>query len=110
MLEKLKNRWRAFRAGSPGTRFQRRYRRQRERSGGLLRKIVMVVVGCVLILLGIVMLVLPGPGVLVMLIGAGLLAEESLLAARVLDRIDLAASRFAERMRARMQSSRQAGR
>ena len=45
-------------------------------------------VGVVLMLAGLAMLVLPGPGALVLIIGAALIAEESLAVARILDRID----------------------
>lgn len=43
------------------------------------------------------MLVLPGPGLLLILLGAALIAEESLVAARMLGRIDLAISRRTRR-------------
>jgi len=46
-------------------------------------------VGVLLCLTGVVMLVTPGPGLLALLAGAGLLAAESLALARVLDRAEL---------------------
>lgn len=50
----------------------------------------MRVFGAVLaIVAGLIMLVLPGPGLLVMIAGAALLAEESLFTARLLDRFEL---------------------
>ena len=58
-----------------------------------MRKLLTLVAAPALIVAGIVLLVLPGPGLLLILLGAGLIAEESLLAARLLDRIDLAISR-----------------
>ena len=54
-----------------------------------------------LLALGIVMLVTPGPGLIVAAIGAALIAGKSLVAARVLDRIDLAATRLWARVRSR---------
>lgn len=94
----LRRHWRSFRAAPPGERFQRRYRRQAGRRG-LLGKIGMVVGGFALALAGIAMLVLPGPGLLAILLGALLVAGESLLAARLLDRVDLAVSRRVGRSR-----------
>ncbi len=46
----------------------------------------MLVVGCALLATGIALLVLPGPGLLVMLLGLGVLAAEFAWARRVLDR------------------------
>jgi hypothetical protein len=45
--------------------------------------------GTALIAVGLVMLVAPGPGILVVAIGGALLAEESLLAARALDWLEV---------------------
>lgn len=93
MLDTLRQRYRAFRAHPAGERFQHRYRRRACRGGGAVRKLLTIVAALALIVAGIVLLVLPGPGLLLILLGAGLIAEESLLAARMLDRTDLAISR-----------------
>jgi hypothetical protein len=50
------------------------------------------------------MLVLPGPGILALLLGAVLVAEESLFAARLLDRADVWISRKYDAWRARRRS------
>jgi len=42
-----------------------------------------------MVLAGVLMLVLPGPGLLVIALGMALIAEESLWASRLLDRLDL---------------------
>lgn len=94
----LRRHWRSFRAAPPGERFQRRYRRQAGRRG-VLGKLLMVAAGFALAVAGLAMLVLPGPGLLAILLGALLVAGESLLAARLLDRVDLAVSRRVGRMR-----------
>lgn len=93
MLDALRRRWNAFRSEPAGTRFQRRYRRSASRPSGWLRKCGVLLAATVLIVLGLVMLVLPGPGLLALLLGAVLIAEESRLAARLLDRVDFAISR-----------------
>ena len=76
-----------------------RYRQRREKPSGTWRKIVLMALGTGLILLGIAMLVLPGPGLLAILIGAALIAQQSLVASRVLDRIDLCVARLLQRWR-----------
>lgn len=93
MFEAVHRHWRAFRAEPAGTRFQRRYRRRAARPSGLLRKLGVMVAASGLLVAGLAMLVLPGPGLLALILGAALIAEESLFAARLLDRIDFAISR-----------------
>ncbi|HEY0233384.1 MAG TPA: PGPGW domain-containing protein [Dokdonella sp.] len=92
MFDHLRNQWRSFRSQPAGERFQQRYRQRATRSGAL-RKAAVMVAGVVLILLGIAMIVLPGPGLLAIVFGAGLVAEESLFAARMLDRVERALRR-----------------
>jgi hypothetical protein len=101
MSASLRDQWKQFIALPSGRRFQSRNRLHRERPTGLLRKVLMIGFGCVLILAGVVMLVLPGPGLLVLIIGAALIAEESLIAARALDRIDAWITRRVQRWRQR---------
>lgn len=91
---------RAFLAAKSGTRFRRQHRRRQARPH-LLHTILALLGGTLLILAGIVMLVTPGPGLLVMVVGAGLIAGESLVVARVLDRLDFHASACWARWRAR---------
>jgi uncharacterized protein (TIGR02611 family) len=52
-----------------------------------VRRISRIVGGFTLLLVGIVMLVTPGPGWLVILLGLGLLAAEFVWARRLMDRI-----------------------
>ena len=54
-----------------------------------LRTVLAVGFGLLLLALGLLMLVLPGPGLLTGLVGAALIAGESAFAARQLDRADL---------------------
>ncbi len=101
MGEPLREQWKRFAALPSGRRFQLRYRQHREKSAGLARKVVLMSLGVAFMLLGMTMLVLPGPGLLVMLIGMALIAESSLFASRLLDRIDLWFARRIKRWRAR---------
>jgi uncharacterized protein (TIGR02611 family) len=52
-----------------------------------VRRIFFVIAGFTLLLAGVVMLVTPGPGMLVIFLGLGLLAAEFIWARRLMDRI-----------------------
>jgi tellurite resistance protein TerC len=52
-----------------------------------VRRVFLVVAGFTLLLAGVVMLVTPGPGMLVIFLGLGLLAAEFVWARRLMDRI-----------------------
>lgn len=100
MFDWLRTHFRAFLAARSGTRFRRQYQRRQARPH-LLRTILAVIGGVALILVGIVMLVTPGPGLLVFAIGAALIAGESLIVARLLDRFDFHANAGWARWRAK---------
>ena len=87
MFGNLKKRWRALKKSHPGRRFQDRHEQRKNRSG--LWKAFYLVAGTALCLIGIVLMPAPGPGFLVVFVGGALLAEESLLAARALDWLEL---------------------
>ena len=89
MAVSVARQWKHFVAMPSGRRFQTRHRLRRAESGGVMRKILISGLGGLIMVAGVAMLVLPGPGLLALVIGAALIAEESLFAARVLDRIDL---------------------
>ncbi|MES2920597.1 MAG: hypothetical protein V4819_03575 [Verrucomicrobiota bacterium] len=87
MLKKLKQHWREFREGRPGHRFQDRHERNREdrSSGSTWSRFLKPFAAILLIGAGVVFCAIPGPGLPLLLIGAGLLADVSLLVARALD-------------------------
>jgi len=89
---------RTFMTVPSGRRFRAHYERMRAKPG-MWRTVIATGGGLVLIALGIIMLVTPGPGFIVAAIGAALIAGESLVAAKILDRIDLAATRAWARWR-----------
>ncbi|MGB0132508.1 PGPGW domain-containing protein [Dokdonella sp.] len=93
MTVTVRRQWEHFSASRAGRRFQTRYRLRRSSRNGPLRKVLISGLGALVMLAGVAMLVLPGPGLLAILIGAVLVAEESLFAARLLDRIDVWISR-----------------
>jgi len=64
-----------------------------------LRRPVVTLVGVTLIAVGLVLLVLPGPGLLLMAVGLAVLATEYPAAQRLLDRIKSSAPVAAARVR-----------
>lgn len=94
MLSHLKQSWQRFQSGLPGRRFQQQFRlRQRFRSGAA-RKALFVSAGILLVAAGVFLLFVPGPGIITLLIGAVLIAQQSSLAARAFDRIEIRLRKF----------------
>jgi hypothetical protein len=77
--------WRDLKAAPPGERFELAYRSNRELGRRGWKRGAAIFGGAVLIAVGLFMLVAPGPGILVLVLGAALVAGESLLMARFLD-------------------------
>src|SRR5262245_39269217 len=99
-------RWmRDIRALPQGTRFVTMYEHHAAAKRGRLRQAAGVVAGLALIALGALQLVIPGPGLLVIALGAALLAREFLVVARWMDRAEVriraAYLKVAARMRRR---------
>jgi len=101
MIGSLKARWHAFVAVPRGQRFEAHHERTHRPDAPGWMRVATLAMGSALLVLGIVMIVLPGPGLLAIIAGGILLAEESSTAARVLDRLDLFACRAVMRWRAR---------
>jgi uncharacterized protein (TIGR02611 family) len=68
-----------------------------------VRRLLVLVIGSTVLLAGIAMLVLPGPGILVILIGLAILATEFMWAERLLRQARERASRAVEKARATIQ-------
>jgi uncharacterized protein (TIGR02611 family) len=97
MWQYLKKQWREINGGKPGRRFQELHcRRQLSRGSPRRRQVAIGVAGCVLVG-GIVMMPLPGPGFPIVLVGAALLARESSRAARALDWLELKCRNYTAR-------------
>jgi len=96
----LKKRIRRFMAAPSGTRFRAHYERMKARAS-LMRTLIAIGLGLILLAIGLVLLVLPGPGTLVALIGAALLAGESLTVAKMLDWLDVRVMALWKRWRRR---------
>ncbi len=84
MFKQARRRWRLLENAKPGDRFERTYRSQQE-GRSPLRKVVSIVIAFAIVVAGIILLPAPGPGMLVVALGLGLLAREFLIVARVLD-------------------------
>ena len=89
MFDKLKQSWRDFEEDTPGERFQKYYKRRHQFRQSAWRKALLIAGGLLVIAVGVFMLVAPGPGLLVVFLGAVLVAQQSLLAARTLDWLEL---------------------
>jgi hypothetical protein len=79
--------WRAFRDDEPGQRFENHYQLMRQ-EGSRVGAIARLTAGVALVAAGIVMLFVPGPGILVMLFGFGLIGGESKAIASAMDRVE----------------------
>ncbi len=89
MLKKLKQSWYRFQLNAPGQRFQKRYELHRKSAHGVLLRIFFISAGLLLVVVGIFFLPAPGPGLIIVFVGASLLAQESLWMARALDEAEL---------------------
>jgi hypothetical protein len=85
MLEVVKQTWRRFKAANPGQRFQQEFSRRQGASRSPIQKALFIVGGLLLMVAGFLFLFIPGPGLVFILIGGFLIAQQSLVAARVLD-------------------------
>lgn len=89
MIEGLKRDWHRLRTGKPGDRFQGSQRAHAEARHGKWARFVSLGGGALLIAVGIVALPAPGPGWLIIGLGAALIARESAMVARALDAIEV---------------------
>ena len=99
MFDKLKQSWRDLQHGEPGRRFEDRWRGRTP--GGRARKLLVIGAGALVFALGLFFLAAPGPGTVLLVIGAALMAEESRAVARALDRAELLVRAALARLRSR---------
>lgn len=85
MIDKLKRTWKRLRESEPGRRFRDYHDRRRESGGSPVRRALWAGVGVVLLVGGVVLLAIPGPGIPILFLGGGLLARESRLVATAMD-------------------------
>jgi hypothetical protein len=94
MLTGLKKQWKHLTADPPGKRFQLRYERRKRYRRTPLARVMWTALAIFLILLGLVFIPMPGPGIVVMIFGCALLAEESLYVAKFCDAVEVAIRRL----------------
>lgn len=87
MSMELKAQWSAFKASEPGHRFEERYQRRHaiKRNRFNWSQVLHIGAGGVALLVGLLMMVGPGPGSLFILLGFALLGSEFLPLARAMD-------------------------
>jgi len=91
--------WDRFAHTTPGRRFQERYKRKASSGRGRLARCAAVVGGIVLTLVGIFFLAVPGPGIPILAVGLALIAQESAVMARLLDRTEIRLRRWWKKLR-----------
>jgi hypothetical protein len=89
MIRTLRQTWRDFEESVPGKRFQERFERRQRSEKHFFQKALSVGGGILIMAAGLFFLAAPGPGVLVLLVGAGLIAQESFHVARALDWLEV---------------------
>ncbi|HWM44647.1 MAG TPA: PGPGW domain-containing protein [Burkholderiales bacterium] len=92
--------WDRFVHALPGRRFQERYRRKQREQSGAWKRCAFVIAGIALSLVGILFMAIPGPGIPILALGLALVAQESAVMARFLDRAEIRLRRLWKRLRA----------
>jgi hypothetical protein len=90
VFKDCKNDWKAFQKAPAGERFARRYESRKRDGGSRWKRASTIVVGLALIVGGAILLVIPGPGLLVIAFGGALIAQEFRWAAKGLDWTEVA--------------------
>ena len=89
LLQRLSHDWSALWQAAPGHRFQELYRRRHRRRESELRRLLLLAFGGLLLLIGLLLVLTPGPGGAIAVLGALLVAGQSRRAALTLDRSEL---------------------
>jgi len=85
MIAGLRKQWKAVTEAPPGARFRHRYAWRRRQRASPLWKPLFIVAGSGIFVVGLILIFIPGPGFLVIFLGAAMVAQESLWVAGVLD-------------------------
>lgn len=89
MFETLKETWHKIQQDPPGKRFRRQYRRRQNARDGVIKRLLFLGLGSIFSTLGLIMIFTPGSGILLIFIGLGFIAQESLLLAIMLDKMEV---------------------
>ena len=85
----MKRGWKALTRAQPGSRFQGQYKRQQKEGETSAGRILRIIAGTVIVLVGIFFLPAPGPGFVIIALGGALLAREFKQAAKLLDQLEV---------------------
>ena len=91
--------WNRFVHAKPGRRFRERYRRMQEEKGSAWKRCAFVCGGVLVCLVGLFFMAVPGPGIPIFAVGLALIAQESAVMARLLDRAEIRLRRWWKRWR-----------
>lgn len=94
MFDRLTRHWHELRQGEPGRRFVEEYHRRQAAARSPARRGGVLVSGVFVLVAGVFFLPAPGPGFLVIALGAAMVAQESLVAARAADWTEVRARRL----------------
>ena len=89
MLKRVKKYWSDLKSGKPGSRFQEQYDENREEQKSPIGRALRIIVGLILIPVGMFFLAVPGPGLLIIGLGAVMIAREFRFAAKALDHFEV---------------------
>ena len=89
MFEQLKRDWSSLKRGRPGSRFEEQFERQRKAKSSKVGRALRVIAGLIILPVGLFLLPAPGPGFIVVALGAVLIAREFKFAAQLLDRLEV---------------------
>jgi len=91
VFDEFRSDWEKLKASEPGHRFQDRYyrRHSKERGGNKYLRTVTVGIGILIIGVGGLLLLFPGPGWATIGVGAAFIAGESLVLAKILDVLEM---------------------
>ena len=103
MLKRLKKYWESLKHGEPGSRFEDQYKKEHKKQKSPVGRGLRIAAGAILMPIGLFFLAVPGPGLLIILLGAVLVARELRFAAIILDWIEVRSRQFYKWARQRWQ-------
>ncbi len=102
MLKRMKKYWAQLKRGEPGSRFEEQYEKSKDQQRSGVARFLRVAAGLLLIPAGLFFLAVPGPGLLIMLLGAVLIAREFRFAAVALDALEIRGRRVWQWLKRRL--------
>ena len=89
MFTHFRKYWSSLKQGKPGSRFQEQYDRSHRKQKSMVGRVLRVAAGTILVPVGLFFLAVPGPGLLIIALGAVLIAREFQFAAILLDALEV---------------------